>query len=155
MEPAKWSMHSSSNFLFSTSAASWFAGLLAGHLVGKNIQCLHRLQRLEEPQRALVVLFIHFPNGLTPVQGHTELQAHPSMHWVEGRDIAPVFHMENFFFLLQDELCLACQRTYSVCSQSHFKELLAYVEIVSLLFWFLFVTHVVQWDYQQRDQSFL
>lgn len=34
MEPADWSLHSSTNFLFTTSVAG-FSGLLAGHLAGK------------------------------------------------------------------------------------------------------------------------
>lgn len=76
-------MRSFPNFLFTTSAAG-FLGLPTGHLAGKNIQCRYCHKLLEEPQHALVVLFIPFSNLLTPVQGHMELEASPSRHWVEA-----------------------------------------------------------------------
>lgn len=74
-------MHSSSNFLFTTSAAG-FSGLLAGHLAGINIQSLHCRKLLEEPQHALVVLFIHFPNLLTEAQFHTFVQSVISSYYI-------------------------------------------------------------------------
>ncbi len=48
------------------------------------------LELLEEPQHPLVVLFIHFPNLLTPAQGHMELEAYPS----------PIQHLYYYLLLL-------------------------------------------------------
>lgn len=78
---AKWSMHSSFNFLFTTSAAG-FSGRLAGHLAGKDIQRLNCLEVLEESQQRLTCIF--HSNLLTHVQGHMELEADPSRQWVVG-----------------------------------------------------------------------
>lgn len=73
-------MCSSFNFLFVTSAAG-FSGCLAGHLAGKDIQHLNCLEFLEKSQHRLSCIF-HSNLLYTDVQGHMELQADPSMHWV-------------------------------------------------------------------------
>lgn len=86
MEPAEWSACASSNFLFTTSAAG-FSGRLAGHLAGKIFSISPLLQAhgrdLNIPQ--FYYSFI-FQNLLTPLQGHMELEAYPSMHWAERGD---------------------------------------------------------------------
>lgn len=58
-EPAKGSMHSSSNFLFTASARGIF---LAGHLPGKVFSRLHGCEFLKEPQHKLSCIIHSFSN---------------------------------------------------------------------------------------------